>query len=327
MSAGTERAIRSPGDAAGHGAIRIDRPPASSVLSRVLRRVRAPFSGRRRLLAWAAGAAVLALGPLGAWAFWLEPRSLLVRETTLALPGWPEADRGLRVAVLADIHAGAPYIDRAKLRRIVDMTNAARPDAVVFLGDLVIQGVKGGRFIPPEDTCAILRDLRAPLGLYAVLGNHDYWLDSRRVADALSGAGFRVLRDEATLVSTAGRSFWIAGANDLMEGTPVLRRTLRDVPEGAPVLLLTHNPDIFPSVPGRVTLTLAGHTHGGQVSFPILGRLIVPSLYGSRYAIGPVEEKGRRMFVATGIGTSMVPVRFRVPPEITLLTLVPAPSP
>lgn len=307
--------------------IRIDRPAASSVLSPVPHTEKAPLPRRRRLLAWAAAAVALALGSLGAWAFWLEPRSLLVRETTLALPGWPEADRGLRVAVLTDIHAGAPYIDRAKLRLIVDMTNAEHPDAVVFLGDLVIQGVKGGRFIPPEDTCAILRDLRAPLGLYAVLGNHDHWLDSRRVEGALSGAGFRVLRDDAVLVSAQGRSFWIAGANDFMEGTPIVRRTLRDVPEDAPVLLLTHNPDIFPSVPARVTLTIAGHTHGGQVSLPILGRLIVPSLYGSRYAIGPIEEKGRRMFVATGIGTSIIPVRFRVPPEITLLTLVPAPSP
>jgi predicted MPP superfamily phosphohydrolase len=93
------------------------------------------------------------------------------------------------------------------------------------------------------------------------------------------------------------------------------------VPQDEPVLLLTHNPDVFPDVPARVTLTLAGHTHGGQVALPILGRPVVPSRYGQRYADGLVMEDGRALFVSSGIGTSILPVRFRVPPEIAIVTL------
>jgi hypothetical protein len=98
-------------------------------------------------------------------------------------------------------------------------------------------------------------------------------------------------------------------------------QALVDVPEGAPVIVFTHNPDIFPDVPERVALTAAGHTHGGQVRLPIFGRPIVPSDFGQRYAAGLVREDGRDLFVNTGIGTSMLPVRFRVPPAVTLLVL------
>jgi predicted MPP superfamily phosphohydrolase len=98
-------------------------------------------------------------------------------------------------------------------------------------------------------------------------------------------------------------------------------RALARVPADEPVLLLTHNPDVFPDVPPRVALTLAGHTHGGQVALPILGRPVVPSRYGQRYAYGLVVEGGRALFVSPGIGTSLLPVRFRVPPEISMVTL------
>jgi predicted MPP superfamily phosphohydrolase len=212
----------------------------------------------------------------------IEPGRVVTRETRVPIARWP-ADLGpLRIAALADLHTGAPHITVDKVREIVRSVNAARPDLIVLLGDYVIHGVVGGRFVAIEPTAAVLRDLQAPLGVFAVLGNHDWWYDGPRTA-----------------------------------------RALEAVPQGAPVIVLTHNPDLFVRVPPRVLLTLAGHTHGGQVNLPVLGRLIVPSHFGDRYAIGHIREDGRDLFVSPGIGTSIVPVRFRVPPEISLLTVGP----
>jgi predicted MPP superfamily phosphohydrolase len=198
--------------------------------------------------------------------------------------------------------------------------NAARPDLIVLLGDYVIHGIIGGRFIEPEPVAMVLGGLRAPLGVFAVTGNHDWWYDGPRVTGALEAAGIRVL-DDAAAPLPAGGPLWIAGVGDLWTRPADVRRALAEVPADAPVVVITHNPDLFPVVPARVLLTLAGHTHGGQVDLPLLGRLIVPSRYGARYAIGHVREDGRDLFVTPGLGTSILPVRFRVPPEISLLTV------
>jgi uncharacterized protein len=193
-----------------------------------------------------------------------------------------------------------------------------------LLGDYVIQGVVGGRFIPPEETARALSGLRARHGVVSVLGNHDGWFDGLRVRRAFVEAGLRPLENEAVRLTDGASILWIAGLADLWTGKPDVETALRHVPAGEPVLLLTHNPDVFPTVPERISLTLAGHTHGGQVALPLLGTPIVPSAYGQRYASGLVEEDGRLLFVTPGIGTSIIPVRFRVPPEVSVLTLKPA---
>jgi predicted MPP superfamily phosphohydrolase len=283
---------------------------ATPAKSRVRRRV------RRYILAITGGVFLA----LGLRTFWLEPASLLVVEQRLDLP-WP-AQQPLRIAVLTDLHVGSPFNGLAKLRAAVARTNAARPDIVCILGDLVIQGVAGGRFVPPEAIASELSALRAPAGVLAVLGNHDAWLDHDRVRRAVEHAGIRVLDDTAARVETPAGPVWVAGVSDLWTRPHDIDAALAHVrADGAPVLLLTHNPDIFPDIPNRVTLTLAGHTHGGQVRFPFLGAPIVPSRFGQRFAAGHVVEGGRHLFVATGIGTSILPVRFRVPPAVTLLTV------
>jgi len=252
--------------------------------------------------------------------FWWEPAALTVDERTLELP-W--RGRGsLRIAVLTDLHVGSPFNGIAKLRDAVARTNAADPDIICILGDLVIQGVAGGSFVPPEAIAAELKPLKAHGGVFAVLGNHDAWLDHRRVRDALQQNGIRVLEEDAASIATRAGPIWIAGVSDFWTGRHDIRAALAAVhDDGAPVILLTHNPDIFVDVPARVTLTLAGHTHGGQVRLPFIGPPIVPSRFGQRFAAGHVVEGGRHLFVATGVGTSILPVRFRVPPAIALLTL------
>ena len=229
----------------------------------------------------------------------------------------------LRIAVLSDLHVGSPYNDLGKLANIVERTNAEEPDLVLVLGDLVIQGVIGGTFVPPEQIAASLGGLKPAAGTFAVNGNHDAWLDARRVTKALMAAGITVLEDRAVKVPTRAGDIWLAGVSDFMTARHDVATALAGVPAnaGRPLLVMTHNPDVFPDIPSRVSLTVAGHTHGGQVRLPFLGRPIVPSEYGERYAAGQVLEGGRRLFVATGTGTSILPVRFRVPPTVDILSV------
>jgi predicted MPP superfamily phosphohydrolase len=277
----------------------------------------------RRAIRGAAALAVLGGLVLAVRAFWLEPRSIRLMRYELSLPDWPVGCDGLRVAVLSDLHVGSPFNGLEKLRHIVELTQSAAPDLVLLPGDFVIHRVPGGRFVAPEATAKELGRLSAALGSWAVLGNEDWRLGAERVGEALESAGIRVLDDTAVPIGAQRCTFWLAGISDYTEGRHDVRRALQSVSEGLAVLAFTHNPDVFPEVPGRVSLTVAGHTHGGQVALPWIGRPIVPSLYGQRYAAGHIVEGGRHLFVSTGIGTSILPVRFRVPPEISLLTLRP----
>ncbi len=267
------------------------------------------------------GCVAVVLIALGLRAFWFEPASLRVVDSIVALPTWSEACDGLRVAVLADLHVGSPFNDLKKLEAIVARTQAAAPDLVLLAGDYVIQGVMGGTFVPPEEAARVLGRLQAPAGVFAVLGNHDWWLDAVRVRSALEAASIPVLEDQARFIETKRCRFWLAGVSDLWEGRHDIEAALRPVPADAPTILFTHNPDLFPEVPERVALTIAGHTHGGQVYLPGIGRPIVPSSFGERFAMGHVVEGGRHLFVSPGTGTSILPVRFLVPPEISMLTL------
>lgn len=266
---------------------------------------------------WAALALGLAILTAGLRALWWEPASLTVTEERIALH-W--AARGsLRIAILTDLHVGSPFNDLVKLHDVVGRTNAARPDIICILGDLVIQGVIGGRFVPPEQIASELKRLTAPAGVFAVLGNHDGWLDHDRVQRALQQNGIRVIEESAVRTQTPAGPVWMTGISDRWTRVHDVRAALAAVNDNAPVILLTHNPDVFPEIPARVTLTLAGHTHGGQVRLPFVGRPIVPSQFGQRYAAGHVIEGGRHLFVATGLGTSILPVRFRVPPAVTVV--------
>jgi uncharacterized protein len=258
---------------------------------------------------------------LGFWAFYWEPSSLEVHRFDVSLPSWPESEGTLIVALLSDLHVGSPYYGRRRLTEVVGLVNRAKPDLVLLAGDYVITNVWGGHFVPPEDTAKILRGLRAPLGVYAVLGNHDWWYDGPRVRKAFESQGITVLESEGRRIRSGSVDFWLVGLGDWWERRPNVASVLARVPVGAPILAFTHNPDVFPTIPGRVSLTFAGHTHGGQVRLPFLGAPRVPSRYGDRYAHGLVVENGRRLFVTSGLGTSLIPVRFGVPPEIALIRI------
>jgi predicted MPP superfamily phosphohydrolase len=252
-----------------------------------------------------------------AWAGFIEPRRLVTVRRTLHLARWPAAVDGLRVGVLSDLHAGVPHAGRKAIARAVDRLNAEAPDAMLLLGDFLdAHPVWGGR-IPPAEIAAELSRLRSPLGTFAVLGNHDWKRGGFEIWHALRDAGIEVLENRAVKAGDVH----IAGLADLRSRRPDLPGALAGVPPDAPVILLAHDPDVFPFVPHRVSLTLSGHLHGGQVAIPVLRLPAIPSRYGERYVRGHVVEEGRHLYVSSGLGTSGLPVRLFRPPEIVILEL------
>src|SRR5687768_13334658 len=257
------------------------------------------------------------------WGFFVEPNRLITRHETIQIDNWPRELNDFRIAVLSDVHAGGAFIDERKLRTIVERTNALQPEMIDILGDYISgDGRRHPLRMAPEAFGPILKDLRAPLGVYSVLGNHDWWYDGRHVRQTLEQNGIKVLDDEVLKVDARGTSFWLVGLADLWTRPQRILQTMAQVPENTTVIALTHNPDIFPNLPSRVQLLIAGHTHGAQVHLPLIGYVVEPSnRYGERYARGHIYENGHHLFVTTGIGTSIVSVRFGVPPEIVLLTV------
>lgn len=276
-----------------------------------------------------------------------EPFRLGVTPYTIAPEGWPER-LALRLAILTDFHFCEPWFGIERLERLVAETNALEADAVLLLGDFVAGPRLGhiGRAIPHREWAGRLSGLKAPYGVHAVLGNHDWWeeraVQDRRQGPTLSGialaeAGIPVYENDALRLEKNGQPFWIAGLGDqwafwptdadkkidgihAYDGVDDLPGTLAKVTDDAPVILMVHEPDIFPQVPARVALTVAGHTHGGQVRFWGYAP-VVPSRFGQRYLQGHIVEEGRNLVVSGGLGCSSLPVRFGVPPEIVLIEL------
>lgn len=272
---------------------------------------------RRVLVAWI----VVGLAA-GVYGMALEPARLVERPYSIALDDWPVACDGLRVDHVSDIHTGSPHNGLDNLDRIVDRLIASDSRAVVMTGDYVILSVFLGTYIGPEPIAARLRRLTARKPVYAVLGNHDWWKDGARIRRAFEAAGVVMLEDEARHVRLGGCPLWIVGVGDLWEAPHDIAKAFSWVSGTDPAIVITHNPALFPRMPARGVLMLAGHTHGGQISLPGVGQ---PAMWGKgaegRYVVGHYAGDGQHLFVSPGIGTSILPVRIGVPPEISQLTL------
>jgi uncharacterized protein len=275
---------------------------------------------RKRLRVTVAAVLLVLVGIVG-WAFFIEPNRLVTHRETIRIDNWPSELSNLKIAVLGDIHVGSSFIDDDKVRLIVERTNQLQPDLIVILGDYITGNGRTSHRVEPEVFAPMLKQLHAPLGVYSVLGNHDWWYNGDKVRRVLEANGIKVLENEVFKVETRGAAIWLAGLGDLWTRRQHIDETIAQIPEGETVIALTHNPDIFPDLPQRVPLLLAAHTHGGQVRFPLIGTVVQASDFGERYVRGHVVENGHHLFVTTGIGTSIVPVRFGVPPEIVLLTI------
>jgi uncharacterized protein len=288
-----------------------------------------PRLTRRRVLTAAAGLLGLSASAIAAYAGAIEPQGLLVTRYALTPPGWPAAQK-LSITVIADLHAGGPDMFLPHIRQVVETANALKSDLVVMLGDFIATYRFHTTRVPDPLWAAELARLEAPLGIWAILGNHDWWHDIKGVRSALAGARIPLLENDAVLLGKPGRQFWLAGLGDQLahplghgrfRGVDDLPGTLAKITSDDPAVLLVHEPDIFPRIPSRVALTLAGHTHGGQIRLPLVWPLFVPSRYGARYAYGHVVENDRHLIVSGGLGTSIIPARLGVPPEIVHIQL------
>jgi predicted MPP superfamily phosphohydrolase len=255
--------------------------------------------------------------------------ALTVTSYRPVLPQWP-AGQKLTVAVIADLHAGGPNMGPERVRQVVDTTNALDCDLIVLLGDYLAAHHLITERIPYPLLAAELARLKAPLGVLAILGNHDWWTDVEGVRQAIDQARIPLLENQALPLGEGAQRFWLAGLGDQIayrlgrskfRGVDDLPGTLAQVRGAEPVILLAHEPDIFVQVPDRVAITLAGHTHGGQVRIPFIWPFFVPSEYGARFAYGHIVERNRHMIVSGGIGTSQLPIRIGVPPEILRVEL------
>lgn len=254
------------------------------------------------------------------WSVFIEPADLVVKEYSIELSNWPKQLNGLKIVVLSDLHVGSLHIGPEKLRTIVEETNKQNPDLILLLGDYVSAG-KQTCLVKPATFVSQLGRLKAKLGVYAVLGNHDWWYNGIDVRNSLESANIKVLEDSTIMLQYNQTPFWLVGLKDLWTRKPNIESTLAPINCSSPVIVMSHNPDVFPAIPQRIALTIAGHTHGGQVSLPLIGPMIVPSDYGARYARGLIIENEKHLFVSAGIGTSVLPIRFGVPPEISILIL------
>ena len=260
---------------------------------------------------------------LNVYAWLIEPRMLVVRRIEVASERWRGAP--LAVAIIADTHVGGPHVDARRVAGIVERANALHPDLVVLLGDYVANDEPESQRPEAERSeilagIAAFARLRAPLGVVAVLGNHDSWYGLAPIGRALEAAGVIVLWNRHLVKDRPGGRFVIAGLADDLTGSPDFERALADAP-AIDTIVLSHSPDPFPDLPAVPALMLAGHTHCGQVSVPFLGRPVTFTRSAQRYACGRTDEEGGVLYTTAGIGTSVLPVRFRNPPEIVLLTL------
>jgi predicted MPP superfamily phosphohydrolase len=244
-------------------------------------------------------------------------RAPVLASYDIKLPNWPAGVAPLRIVQISDSHANTRFMPASRLQRVVDRVNALKPDIVVLTGDYAGDGVLGTDPLPPDQAVAPFAGLKARLGVYAVLGNHDHLFERREIKAALERAHVRLLNNERTRVGPV----MIAGIDDWNVGRPDLSRALYAIDPARPTILLSHTPDAFPRVDRQVGLTLAGHTHGGQIAPPLIGPILTASIYGRRYVHGHVAENGHDLIVSAGLGTSVLPIRIGVPPEIVLVTV------
>jgi predicted MPP superfamily phosphohydrolase len=245
-------------------------------------------------------------------------RPHVIDRLQLRLPGWPNWMRPLRIAFFADFHTGCHADDLARLDTIIAEAAAHHPDLVLHGGDFVNLMLFGGGRIAPRAIAARLARLDAPLGRFAVLGNHDIDYGADEVADALRAHGTTVLDDERHELRFEGVVVDLLGIPDARVERPAARAALAALAD-RPTLVLAHDPYWFFHLPAGPHLMLSGHTHGGQICLPGLGPLINMSRAPLRWTSGLVVENGRHLYVTRGLGTSGLPIRLFAPPEFAVL--------
>ncbi len=264
----------------------------------------------------AASIATIGLGCLGYGA--AVRKNVEVSHIEVKIANLPHEFSGLTIAQMSDIHHG-PYTGLDYIDRCVEIINGMNPDLIALTGDYTFAG---RRHIEP---CAeVLKGLKARVAVYAVLGNHDYYAGAGHVARAMRKAGCEVLVDAQDRLEHRGAKLWLLGVDDLLYGTTDVNRLMRGLPREEPKIVLSHNPDFieeFAVKNKHIDLMISGHTHGGQIRFPVIGAPHISSDYGQRYAIGLNRKDSMQVYTTRGIGTILLPMRLDCPPEIAMYTL------
>lgn len=252
------------------------------------------------------------------WSFFIEPSFLT--ENLQSKNKWP--NKNLKIAFFSDLHAGAPHIDEKYIKNLVERINSYSADIVLIGGDLLINGVVGGKFMEITQVVQHLKNLKAPLGKYVVLGNHDWWSDAGVIRKELVLNGFVVLENESQLIDVGrDQKLNLIGIGDRFTNHSDPEKAFSQISEKYPSIVFMHDPASLFEIKNKFFLALAGHTHGGQVYVPGIGAIITPTDAPKAWAKGWTEFELGSLYVSQGIGTSILPVRLNAPPEFLILSL------
>jgi uncharacterized protein len=280
-------------------------------------------SRRRFLQAGAAVAATGALAVVGDGTIF-EANNPKVVSIEIPLSRLPRSWDGFRIAQLSDLHYD-DHFSVVPIRKAIDLVNGLQPDLVVVTGDFVTSPFAGRRSLQIQaakaiEPCAqLVAQMRARFGILASLGNHDVATDAGHITDVLQSHGISVLRNRSVPLERDGGRLWLSGLDDVLEGKYDLKLALKGIPQAEPVVLLVHEPD-FAGYVKNVDLQLSGHSHGGQIRFPLVGAPVLPVM-GREYPRGLRRIGPLTLYTNVGIGTIWVPMRLNCPPEVTLITL------
>lgn len=260
----------------------------------------------------------------GVWAVAIEPRLLMRRDFTHVIPSWSSQD-SIQVAVIGDLHIGSPFATLERLREMLIKIEAEKPDVLILVGDYVIQGVIGGQHVPISDVVAVIETCAIPC--VAIIGNHDVRDGRANIHEAFHNSSIQFLENEHHTMCLNGKDITFVGLDDESTGTPSPDRSFPKSKPSHPIVCLAHDPATFlRTLPYESDLCLAGHTHGGQVRLPGVGALVLPGRSPLAWSYGWVTTNNGPLYVTSGFGTSIAPIRFCAPPEYVLLTLKGKPS-
>lgn len=276
---------------------------------------------------------VLFAAALG-YAYFIEPHRLVITQANLGVPNFDPQLDGLRIVAISDVHAGSNGVTEERLKELVAWANQENPDIIVLLGDYISEAPgsrsrsgekdlrdRSGLRMPLPTIATNLTGFKARYGTFAVIGNHDWWYDENAVRQEFERAGIKILENEIVALKTeSGSVIQLWGIEDYWKMNEVPRALTYDqIADKRNIIAITHNPDSLLKAPDGISILLAGHSHGGQVNFPIYGPY--PFVNDVRFMKGEAVVEGKHVFVTSGVGCTGPQIRFRVPPEIAVVDL------